>query len=401
MCGNLIEPRPADAAPAQQGEVPAIKSEFAGPDRAQEEKISRKEEWYAQEARAAAAPVVRKVEAPAVADSERKFDGVDHQRDAGATNTTVATDTAVATKETTKDAVARDRGSVRPEPVFTAGASMLGLAGAAPVSPVASVDGDGTYLLDESPRRTVSWRAWAMVLLLCGFGYLGWKEWYAMRHPVRPDVAKVLASQGQAASDEPVKPESHQSADSSKAPKPEQTASAQSNQSPPADAGDNKQQAAPPPPEAAQGAKTEHASATASTEPTDSAAKTKKKPALDEKPTEKPASTLPKNAEPPTPEAVDYSKDPMLVRAQKYIHGHPQNCAMGLNYLKSAAESNPKARIQMAALYQSGTCVAMDRAEAYHWFSLAQDMEPHNMWLEKSRSQLWANMSPQERARAK
>ncbi|MBV9670280.1 MAG: hypothetical protein JOZ43_04925, partial [Acidobacteriales bacterium] len=98
---------------------------------------------------------------------------------------------------------------------------------------------------------------------------------------------------------------------------------------------------------------------------------------------------------------VDYGKDPMYTRALQYIHGHPQNCEMGLNYLKAAADSNPKARIQMAALYESGVCVPVDRAQAYHWFSKAQEMDPHNMWLEKSRSQLWAQMTDSERAKVK
>ncbi|GAC1652112.1 MAG: hypothetical protein NVS9B15_12580 [Acidobacteriaceae bacterium] len=97
--------------------------------------------------------------------------------------------------------------------------------------------------------------------------------------------------------------------------------------------------------------------------------------------------------------AVEYGKDPMYLRAQRYIHGTPQNCEMGLNYLRASADSNPKARIQMAALYESGVCVPVDRAQAYSWFSKAQEMDPHNMWLEKSRSRLWDQMNASERAK--
>jgi TPR repeat protein len=90
----------------------------------------------------------------------------------------------------------------------------------------------------------------------------------------------------------------------------------------------------------------------------------------------------------------------MLVRAQQYLHAHPPNCDLGVTYLQTAAESNPKARIQMAALYASGVCVRQDRAEAYKWFSRAQDLDPHNSWLERNRVRLWAEMTPDERARA-
>jgi TPR repeat protein len=54
----------------------------------------------------------------------------------------------------------------------------------------------------------------------------------------------------------------------------------------------------------------------------------------------------------------------------------------------------------MAALYASGVCVRQDRAEAYKWFSRAQDLDPHNSWLERNRVRLWAEMTPDERARA-
>lgn len=91
-----------------------------------------------------------------------------------------------------------------------------------------------------------------------------------------------------------------------------------------------------------------------------------------------------------------------LVKAQKYLQGRGvrQSCEQGLMYLKAATEENdPKAAIQMGALYSSGFCVAQDRVRAYQWFSSARDMEPNNRWIDKNLNQLWAQMTPAERRR--
>ena len=91
-----------------------------------------------------------------------------------------------------------------------------------------------------------------------------------------------------------------------------------------------------------------------------------------------------------------------LVKAQKYLQGRGvrQSCEQGLMYLKAATQENdPKAAIQMGALYSSGFCVTQDRVQAYHWFSSARDMEPNNRWIDRNLSQLWAQMTPSERRR--
>lgn len=91
-----------------------------------------------------------------------------------------------------------------------------------------------------------------------------------------------------------------------------------------------------------------------------------------------------------------------LVRAQQYLQGKgvPQNCEQGLMYLKAATEENdPRAAVQMGALYSSGHCVQQDRVQAYKWFSTARNLEPQNQWLEKNLNQLWAQMTPEERRR--
>lgn len=89
-----------------------------------------------------------------------------------------------------------------------------------------------------------------------------------------------------------------------------------------------------------------------------------------------------------------------LLKAQKYIQGRgvPQNCEQGLMYLRAATEENdPRAAVQMGALYSSGLCVRQDRVTAYRWFSSARDMEPNNRWISKNLNQLWAQMTPSER----
>ena len=93
-----------------------------------------------------------------------------------------------------------------------------------------------------------------------------------------------------------------------------------------------------------------------------------------------------------------------LVKAQKYLQGRGvrQSCEQGLMYLKAATQENdPKAAIQMGALYSSGFCVAQDRVRAYQWFSSARNMEPNNRWIDKNLSQLWAQMTPAERSRTR
>lgn len=89
-----------------------------------------------------------------------------------------------------------------------------------------------------------------------------------------------------------------------------------------------------------------------------------------------------------------------LLKAQKYLQGRGvrQSCEQGMMYLRAATEENdPRAAVQMGALYSSGLCVRQDRVTAYRWFSSARDMEPNNRWISKNLNQLWAQMTPTER----
>jgi TPR repeat protein len=89
-----------------------------------------------------------------------------------------------------------------------------------------------------------------------------------------------------------------------------------------------------------------------------------------------------------------------LVNAQRYLQGKGvrQNCAQGLQYLKTATEQkDPEATVQMAALYASGHCVRQDRVQAYKWFTSASELQPSNHWIEKNLNWLWADMTSAER----
>ena len=301
-----------------------------------------------------------------------------------------------------------------PEPVYMGAGSLLGLG--APVESLHSdVEGDNaSYLLDERPRRTVSWRAWALLAILIGLGYLGYREWAQNHNSSRPDLSKVLAQGGQATP--PDTPVSNSTSSPSAAPSSTPSSDANGVKKPESDAGTTtpstttSSNSAPvaktdapradttapnaarsiPPATITKASKPDAAKSTNTSEDDESADLPAAKPKQSKKAAEERAAP-----------AVDYGKDPMFTRAMQYIHGRPQNCEMGMNYLRAAADSNPRARIQMAALYQSGVCVPMDRAQAYSWYSKAQELDPHNMYLEKNRSRLWEEMSAGERARAR
>ncbi|MCU1307602.1 MAG: Sel1 [Acidobacteriaceae bacterium] len=88
--------------------------------------------------------------------------------------------------------------------------------------------------------------------------------------------------------------------------------------------------------------------------------------------------------------------------AQRYLQGKgvPQDCSRGVSLLRSAArQANPKARIQMAALYMSGHCVEQNLPQAYSWFAQAKELEPNNAWLERNLNSLWSKMTDEERRR--
>jgi hypothetical protein len=114
------------------------------------------------------------------------------------------------------------------------------------------------------------------------------------------------------------------------------------------------------------------------------------KPAPKEVPTAKPSAAAPKPVR---------TGDP-VGEAQKYLYGKgaPQDCDRGLRLLKPAAnEANPKAMIQMGALYSAGLCTPRDLPTAYRWFALALRKDPDNMAVQTDLQKLWGEMTQPER----
>lgn len=90
-----------------------------------------------------------------------------------------------------------------------------------------------------------------------------------------------------------------------------------------------------------------------------------------------------------------------VAEAQKYIYGRggvTQDCERGMRLLKpAAAEANPKAMVEMGALYSAGLCTPHDLPTAYRWFAMALRKEPDNQPVQADLQKLWGEMTPPER----
>ncbi len=89
--------------------------------------------------------------------------------------------------------------------------------------------------------------------------------------------------------------------------------------------------------------------------------------------------------------------------ANLYIKGDgiPQNCDQAIVLLQSAAaKENAAARSRLGSLYATGTCVDRDRVRAFEYMSSALAANPNAAWARDFREQIWAKMTPQERAQA-
>jgi len=116
--------------------------------------------------------------------------------------------------------------------------------------------------------------------------------------------------------------------------------------------------------------------------------------------TSAPATTArPKPAARPRAVTPARTADP-VAEAQKYIYGKRvrQDCDRGLRLLKPAADqANPKAMIEMGALYSAGLCTPRDLPTAYRWFALALRKEPDNQSVQADLQKLWGEMTQPER----
>jgi hypothetical protein len=115
----------------------------------------------------------------------------------------------------------------------------------------------------------------------------------------------------------------------------------------------------------------------------------------------KPTPTKPAAAK-PSPRVLPKPvvKTDVVVEAQKFIYGRgvAQDCDRGLRILKPAAEqSNPKAMIEMGALYSAGLCTPHDLPTAYRWFALALRRDPESQEAQADLKKLWSEMTQPER----
>jgi len=89
-----------------------------------------------------------------------------------------------------------------------------------------------------------------------------------------------------------------------------------------------------------------------------------------------------------------------VAEAQKYLYGKGvrQDCDRGLRLLKPAADrADPKAMIEMGALYSAGLCTPRDLPTAYRWFAMALRKEPDNQTVQTDLQKLWSEMTQPER----
>lgn len=284
------------------------------------------------------------------------------------------------------------------------------------------------YLLDDEdePRRGGAGKYVLILLALAlavGFGYLRWKNqgfgWLgphankpsaAAQDSGIPDTNSTPPPSGSGTSAPSPAPATSPTA-AAAAPPPTanptpQTGAPLPNNSTPAPAAGN---ASPnPAPSTGEATPPERAATPATTPATAPPASAGKEPAPtpdDSDDTATEASAKPSRAEdapPAKPHAAVKPLPPVdpVGEAQKYLYGRgvAQDCERGMRLLKPAAnQSNPKAMIEMGALYSAGLCTPHDLPTAYRWFALALRKDPENDAVQNDLQKLWGEMTQPER----
>ena len=298
----------------------------------------------------------------------------------------------------------------RGEWVRSSGSSFLGLEDESPADP--------EYLLtDEEPRGGGPWRAVVALVILAAVGYLVLKNWDS---PTFAAAIAQIKKHTQSASTPDSKPQQPPSTEQPSISTEENTASTEA-----------EKQATKPPQQPVNSAKQEGQKDVATnrqgqdksaSSSTDNPASNKNEIASNKKAHES-GSAVPEDDRNDNNDSAtaDESKDEksgssaetsraagvpaqnLYERGQAYLSGHgaPQSCDQGVVYTRAAAQQgNPKAAVQMGALYATGRCVSQDRVQAYSWFNEALRNDPNNEYVERSRSTLWAQMTSEERQRA-
>ena len=299
----------------------------------------------------------------------------------------------------------------RGEWVRSSGSSFLGLEDEGP--------SDTEYLLtDEEPRRGGAWRALLALAILAAVGYLVLKNWDS---PTFAAAIAQIQKRTQAATAPEPKPQTPPSTEQPSISTDENAASAdaekQSGNSP------QRETTKSPQPETQKNDAMDNVSKDKAASSSAESLENKKSEIASSKEPQKSGTAIPEEdrSEKADSAAVTGSKSErsdssststgansmpaqdLYERGQAYLSGHgsPQSCDQGVVYTRAAAQQgNPKAAVQMGALYATGRCVSQDRVQAYNWFNEALRNDPNNEYVERSRSTLWAQMTTEERQRA-
>jgi len=314
------------------------------------------------------------------------------------------------------------------EPPTISGPSFLGLNDPAPrkraslsIDPHSATSHNLDYLLEDDGEHHKSSGAGKMILIVValalavGLGYLRWRQqgfgW--LGSPAKPTAATPTASDTTSSS----------SAVSPAPTSPSTAASEPATHPAAVPAAPGSTTATPAPANAAPSPASPVPSTTDTANPADTTTSAANPAANPDKPAPNAANATPA-AKPPadTSAATDASdaakpapappapKSPAevkrappvdpVVEAQKYLYGRgvPQDCNRGMRLLKPAAnESNPKAMIEMGALYSAGLCTPHDLPTAYRWFALALRKDPDNQDVQNDLQKLWGEMTQAER----
>lgn len=303
------------------------------------------------------------------------------------------------------------------------GPSFLGLSDPAPrkrttglsIDPHAS-SGNLDYLLDdeEEHRGSVAGKVFLILIALAlavGFGYLRWKGhgfgWLSSTSNKPSAVAK-----NPDATDPDSTPASSSATPGSQTPSASQPAapppSAVANSTPPA-AGNDAANSTTAPANAPGGSaanknttKPDNAATAADSGggTTDNKADDNASDSEDSAPADKPTAAAEPPAPKPRPASKPAQRSDAVVEAQKYLYGRgtAQDCERGLRLLKPAANAaNPKAMVEMGALYSAGLCTPHDLPTAYRWFAMALRKDPENQAIQADLQKLWGEMTQPER----
>jgi hypothetical protein len=295
-----------------------------------------------------------------------------------------------------------------------------------PNSAPASRDLD--YLLeDEGPRHGGGWKVAAIFLALAlavGMGYLRWRNqgfgWLnssAEKHAAAPSSDDSTAAPSTSAGQTP---DSSAGPVTGAAPTTNPATPGDASAANPANQKTNPAPAASSAPDSATAPAGSNAPATQTAANPPSANPNPPSDAAPQPEAKQPAATSPaaqpagkaaasddstSSAEHAKPSAASETPRPVktadpVAEAQKYLYGKgvPQNCDRGLRLLKPAAEhANPKAMIEMGALYSAGLCTPRDLPTAYRWFAMALRKEPDNDSVQADLKKLWGEMTQPER----